>query len=614
MAKKTKSTASSRRSALDPVTRYAKDVVSGKELAGHLVRAAAQRHLDDLEHGEARGLFFDVEEVEEAIRFFEMVLTVEGDGEYVPFELHPSQAFIVGSIFGWWREIKKKGRAPSEWRRRFRTVYIEQGKGNGKSPLSAGIGIKLAFADGEIGAEGYIAGKDKEQSNIAFRDAVKMWQNSPRLRKRIKPSGQNPIWQLTHVPSASFLKPLSKSGAPSGPRPNVAIIDEYHEHKSADVLEMLEAGFKKRPNPLLFIITNSGSDKGSPCGRMHDFCKKVVLSEYEDEDQLAADQVFAYICAMDEGDEPLKDPSCWKKANPLLGITIKEDYLEKQVAAARAMPSKQNKVLRLNFCVWTDAADAWITRDVWEKCEQDKLTLEDFKGRQAFLAGDLSFTSDMSSLAYAFPDGEGGGDVFVDYWKPEENLSEAVELDKVRYDLWAKEGFIFLTPGPVIRMEHVASRIGWALDMFDVQAFAYDRYRHKELADDMVDLGVHPPLYEHPQGFRRATMRNPNDNTQRIENPLWMPNSCQTLENGILEGKWRFHVNPVLRWNVSSAVIRSNPAGTEDWIFDKRRATGRIDGIVAAAMAVGAMKHLGEWRPPSSPWDDPNFSLLKQRA
>lgn len=611
MTKKTKSTTSSRK--VDPVTKYAKDVVSGKELAGPYVRAACQRHLDDLKTGAKRGLHFFVEEVEEAIRFFELVLKVEGDGEYIPFELHPSQAFIVGSLFGWWREIKSKGKGESTWRRRFRTAYVEQGKGNGKSPLSAGLAIKLVFADGEIGAQGYVAGRDKEQSNIAFQDAVKMWQQSPQLMKRVEPSGRKPVWQLTHVPSGSFLKPLSKNGAPSGPRPNVAIIDEYHEHKTADVLEMLEAGFKKRPNPLLFIITNSGSDKGSPCGKMHDFAKKVALGEYEPEDQLAADNVFTYICALDEGDDPFRDKKCWKKANPLLGVTIQDDFLESQVATARAMPSKQNKILRLHFCQWTDANDAWITRDLWERCESPDLQWEKYRGKKCYLAIDLAFTRDLAALAAAFPT-EDGVDVLVKFWKPEENLSTAIEEDKVRYDLWAKDGFITLTPGPVIRLEPVAREIGSCLDMFDVQAFAYDRYRLKELADDLADLNILPPLIEHPQGFRRGLTPNPNDIRQKIENPLWMPNSCQELENSILENRIRFEVNPCLRWNVGGAVRRINPAGTDDWIFDKRRALGRIDGIVASAMAVGAVKHLGDWTPPSSPWDDPEFSLLKQGA
>lgn len=601
-----------RRKAGDPVTQYALDVTGGHILAGPYVRAACERHLKDLETSEKRGLYFDVEEVRKTLLFFERALCVEGDNEFVPFELHPAQAFIVGSIFGWFMLHKGKGKQADKWRRRFRTAYVEQGKGNGKSPLAAGVGMKCFVADGELSAEVYVAATEKSQAMIAFKDAVKMRDNSPALSKRIGKSGVNPVWQMYHHASGSFMKPLSKHGAHSGPRPNCCIVDEYHEHKSADLLEMLQAGFKKRENPILFVITNSGDDKNSACGLMHDYCVKVVKGETDPADQLAADQTFAYICALDDGDDPLKDESCWVKANPLLDVTIKREYLAAQVAVARAMPSKQNKVLRLNFCVWTDAADAWITREMWEPCERPALTWGSLKGRRGYMGLDLSFTTDMSAMAVAFPDDADGYDVIVDFWRPEEGLAAAVDRDKVRYDIWAREGHITLTPGKVIRLEPIGGRIAQAMNDFDLQAVAYDKYRHKELADLLADLGIVPPMIEHPQGFRRGKVPHPHRPTELIDNPLWMPSSCQELENAIIEGRIRIQVNPALRWNVSSAVVRENPAGTEDWIFDKRKATGRIDGLVAVAMAVGAAKHVGGWKPPSSPWENPEYKL--QRA
>ena len=272
-------------------------------------------------------------------------------------------------------------------------------------------------------------------------------------------------------------------------------------------------------------------------------------------------------------------------------------------------PMNQNKILRLNFCQWTDSASAWITREMWESVEDPTLNWDKMRGRRCFTADDLSFTTDMSARAFVFPDDEGGYDVLVKFWRPEEGLKEAVDRDKVRYDVWAKNGDIDLTPGKVIKLPPIAANMGEAMDFFEVESSAYDKYRHKELADLMADLGVIPPLIEHPQGFRRGQVQNPNSPTQKIDNPLWMPSSCQELHNAIIEGRLRVQVNACLRWNVSSAVVRENPAGTDDWIFDKRRATGRIDGLVAVAMAVGAAKYVGGWQPPVSPWEDPTFKF-----
>src|SRR3546814_2155301 len=128
-----------------------------------------------------RGIYYDEESADRAIRFFESKLKLsEGQFEGKPLTLHESQAFIVGSIFGWKRESGV---------RRFRRAYIEQGKGNGKSPLAGGIGLYGLMADGEAGAEIYSAGATKDQAAILFRDAIKMRDQSPEIKSRTVTSG-----------------------------------------------------------------------------------------------------------------------------------------------------------------------------------------------------------------------------------------------------------------------------------------------------------------------------------------------------------------------------------------------------------------------------------------
>lgn len=562
MVTKTRPSASS----TDPATGYARGVVEGRYEAGPYVRGACQRHLDDLDEGAARGLWFDAGAAVDAIDFFAEVLTVEKDDATVPFILEPWQAFVVGSLFGW-----MKGDA-----RRFQTAYIETGKGSGKSPLAAGIGHKCFAADGVKRAEVYAAATKKDQAMILYRDAVAMAENAPALKKRIEFSGRKPVWNMAHLSSGSFFKPISSDDGQSGPRPNCALVDEYHEHKTAEVLEMLERGFKGRKNPLLFVITNSGSDLTSPCGEMHEWAAKVSLGQYDEAHQEAADQFFAYVCALDEGDDPLNDPRCWGKANPSLGVTIKDEYLQKAVADAKAMPSKTNRILRLNFCVWTDAETAWLEPDAWKACEDAGLTWDALRGRECYAGLDLSYTSDLTALALVFPRGD-DFDAIVEFWKPKEGLSKAAEEDRVPWPAFAEAGHLHLTEGRVIKLAPVAQRIGEAVDAFDLRLLAYDRYRHKELDVDLSDLGIEVSMEEHPQGFRRVE-----------RSALWMPSSCQSLENAIVEGRLRVGINRVMRSCVSSAAVREDPAGTDNWVFDKRKSRRRIDGVVALAMAMGA--------------------------
>ena len=568
------------------VHEYAMKVLSGEITAGPHVRNQCQRHLNDLKRTD---IHFDEAAANHAIGFFEQVLKLsEGQFEGIPFKLHISQAFILGSIFGW--------KKPDGFRR-FRRCYIEKGKGNGKSPFAGGIGIYGMTADGEAGAQIYAAAAKKEQAMILFQDAVKMVRQSPALEKRLTPSGVNPVWNLANLSNGSFFRPISRDSGKSGsgPRPHFALCDEVHEHPDRSIMEMLERGFKFRNQPLLLMITNSGSDRNSVCWEEHEHACKVAAGDVED------DTTFPYVCALDEGDDPLNNPSCWVKANPLLGVILKESYLQGVVDQAKAIPAKMNSILRLHFCVWTDADAAWISRKAWEACEDASMTLDDFFEKPCFIGLDLSATKDITGVAYVFPDGqtEDGRPKFALFargYTPADTVEQRGLIDKAPYSVWVRDGWLIAPAGKVIRYDHVAYDIVDAATKFDLQAVSYDRWLIKTFENALDEIGGVLPLIEHPQGTN-----------QRKDTPLWMPQSVNQFEDLILEKRIRIEVNPALRSAVASACFWTSPAGLRR--FEKQRATGRIDMALAATMAVGAAMAGEATKPPSSPWDDPSFTL-----
>lgn len=564
---------------LDPVTAYAEAVTSGEVVAGPHVRAACARHLRDLKDGHKRGLTFDRAAALHAINYYPAVLTVVQDGKIVPFKLVDWQAFAIGSLFGWKR---------ASGVRRFRKAYLETAKGSGKSPLAAGLGLYGLLSDNEPRPEIYAAASSKSQAMVLFRDAVSMVDSSPHLRKRLVKSGGNPVWQLSAPSKGGFFKPIANDDSQSGPRPHFAIIDELHEVNNRYIVDMLEAGFKGRRQPLLFMITNSGHDRNTICWEMHEHGVKVVSNKIED------DEFFALIFSIDDGDDPLKDRSCWIKTNPSLGFTIREDYLESQVATARFIPGKQNAILRLNFCVWTDADQAWLARAAWERCET-ALSLDMFEGRKVWCGLDMSFTKDLTALALVFKLSADRYALFVEFWSPEETAQARADKDKVPYHDWIRDGLIHPAPGKVVKLPPIARRMGEIAETFDLQTIAFDRYRHKELEEDLADLGVDVPMIEHPQGFRRSSQwldssgRQVKDERGKpVGNPLWMPSSVQETETAIMEGRILTPVHKVLRWNVAGVVMKEDDQG--NFVPSKRKATGRIDGVVAAFMAIGAAK------------------------
>ena len=553
MASRNQATPTSR----DPVTRYARGVVAGKIVAGPHVRDACRRHLRDLEDGPARGFFFDREAVARAIGFFRDVLVLNG-GEYegTPYEPLGWQSFILGSVFGW--------KGPDGYRR-FRSAYVETGKGSGKSPLAAGIGLYGLMADGEARAEVYAAATKKDQAMILFRDAVAMRDLSPDLALRLVKSGVGEnAWNLAYHQTGSFFRPISADDGQSGPRPHIALLDEVHEHRTGQVVEMLRAGTKSRRQALMFMITNSGVSKTSVCWEYHDYGAKVAAGQIED------DSFFSYICALDEGDEPFKDEDCWHKANPSLHDGLPGvKYLREQVREARGMPGKESIVRRLNFCQWVEAEAPWIGSDVWFSAQDKDFDPNGLLGRRCWGGLDLSSTQDLTALALLFEpsDADPQWRLVVHFWLPNDGLHDKADRDRVPYIVWRDAGYLHTTPGRAIDLLYVATQAAEIASLYDLQSIGYDRWQIEGFKQLLGREGISLPLEPFGQGFKD------------------MSPALNEFERLLISGHLRHGGNPVMTWCAANAVTVSDPAGNRK--VSKEKATGRIDGIVAAIMAAG---------------------------
>lgn len=545
-------------------------MVAGHIVAGPWVRKACERHVRDLTEGPKRGLTWSIEKADRVYGYFRNVLRLNGGQfEGKPFELRLWQAFLVGSLFGW---------LGADGYRRFRTGYVEIGKGNGKSPLAGGIGLYCMTADGEARAEVYAAASTKDQAMILFRDAVAMRQQSPTLeRHTIKYGGLNP-WNMFYPKTDSFFRTISSDDKQSGPRPHCALCDELHEHPDGTVVDMLEAGFKFRRQPLKLEITNSGFDRTSICFQHHEYSQRVLDQRVDD------DAWFAYVCALDRGDD-WRDEKVWPKANPNLGVSITDKYLREQTKKAAGMPAFASKVRRLNFCEWVDAATPWIDGDKWRSCEVKNLDLQQYRGTRCWAGLDLSARHDLTALALVFlrPDGS-GYDAFVFFWAPQEGMRTREDRDRVPYTVWRDDGHLIATPGASVDYEYVARQVIDHREAYGLDAVAFDRYRIDDLIREFeehgfdvtklnsdatasdVELARGLKLVNHGQGFK--------DMTPAVE----------ALESAVTNGQLRVRWNPVLTMCSANAVIVSGPA--EEKKFDKRKSRGRIDGIVALAMAV----------------------------
>ena len=534
----------------DYATQYAKDVVAGKIVAGKLVILACKRHLKDLKRPKKDGLLWRPELAARVYSFFQTLLLAEGEHAGKPFVLQPWQRFIVGSIFGWQAWDKDA----NQYYRRFRNVYCELAKGNGKSPLAAGVALYMLLCDDEPSAECYVGAVTRQQAKICFRDAVRFVESTPELRDIVQIQAHS----LNYITGGSFLTTVSSEGRSlDGKRVHCAIVDELHEHSSAEVVDKLKSGLKGRRQGLIFEITNSGYDRNSVCYKHHEASVAMLNNT------VPADTWFSYIGACDEGDDPLNDESVWAKANPNMGISITKKYLREQVAEAKAIPTRRNIVLRLNFCEWTQSDVRFIDLDKWDKGEDKLPEVEDL----TWYAGlDLSTTTDLSALVLVAKHNE---KILVRpyFWIPLDNIKTRADRDRVPYDVWVREGYMRATDGNIVSYDDIRYDINLIAEKYRIGTIRYDRWNATQITTQLAEDGFQMVAFG--QGF--ASMSAPTKELERL-----------------IAGEQIVHGgNPVLRWNASNVVAQTDAAGNIK--LDKGKSTERIDGMIALIMGIAGL-------------------------
>lgn len=521
------------------MTGYAKAVLAQKVVAGPLVRLACQRHLSDIKAAKSRGLVWDRDTARLAIEFFAELLLLDNDQ---PFVLRDWQAFIVGSLFGWHRQ---------DGARRFRTAYCETGKGSGKTPLAGGIGIKGLIADRTDAAEIYSAATDREQARICFLDAKRMVERSTELRDVVETN----VASLVYAKKSSAFRPVSSEHRGlDGKRVHMAILDELHEHPNAMVADKMRAGTKKDPNALIFEITNSGYDRTSVCWNHREYSRQVLEGTVDN------DSWFAYVCALDEGDD-WQDEAVWPKVNPSLPELPGYAYLREQVREAVGMPSKENIVKRLNFCIWTEQANRWLRIETWDANAGDVPDAE-LLGRPCYGGLDLSSTEDITAFVLVFPLEDGRFAVRCWFWLPEESPRGKGATERQ----WIDRKLIQTTPGNSMDYAWVRHVVRECASRYQIQEIAFDRWNATHLVTELREEdGAN--MVEMGQGF--ASMSGPSKELERL----------------LLAGKLLHGGHLVLKWMAGNVAAKQDPAGNIK--PDKSESGDRIDGIVALIMALG---------------------------
>jgi phage terminase large subunit-like protein len=528
------------------VTAFARATVR-KKGAARLVKLACARHLRDRKR---RDVYFDAEKAGKAVKFFSFLRHSKGAWAGKPFVLGPWQAFIVGSLFGWL--------ASKDGLRRFRTAYVEVPRKNGKSTLSAGIALYLAFFDGEEGSEVYCAATKRDQAKIVFGEAQRMVKASPDLKRRITSF----VGNLHVMAHNQKLEPLgADADSMDGLNIHGAIVDELHAHKTRAMVDVLETATGARSQPLIFYITTAGYDRHSVCWERHAYTERVLDGTLED------DSTFGFISAADEKDDWRK-PATWARANPNLGVSVAVDDLERKVRRAVEIPAEQNAFQRLHTNQWTEQETRWLDVTAWDECAGPVGWLElraAMRGEVCYLGMDLASSLDVSAVSAWFPE----HNVVVPwFWIPEDGMRQRVERDRVPYDRWMADGAVF------------SGGSGGVTDQDEIQRFILDtiakNYQVREVAYDAWNATQLAVKLE-ASGAKMVSL------AQTIS---MMSEAVKRIEEMVVSRKLQHGGNPVLRWMASNCETHSDSYGNRKLKKPDRSEAKRVDGMVALEMAV----------------------------
>lgn len=459
------------------------------------------------------------------------------------------------TLEGWQREWLTEvfGPAGRDGRRKVRTALLGVPRKSGKSTLGAAIALYLLFADGEQGAQVFSCAADRDQARAVFDTARRMVEASPLAKYAMVRRN----W--IEVPKTGGIYRVLSADAfrHHGLNPHGVIFDELHAQPNRELWDVMTSGQGARSQPLTVAITTAGYDRTSICWELAEYGRQVAAGT-------VSDPTWHYRWFGAGESEDWTDRKVWRRANPNLGVSVREDWLEGEFRQAELLPARQNMFRRLYLNQWTQASERWIDLAAWDATAGivDEATLA---GRVCYGGLDLAATGDFTAMVWLFPDDDGAYQVVCRFWLPESAVERRSHM-RDQLDVWRREGTLRVTDGDVVDYETITADIERDADRFDVREVAFDPWNATQLVQRLADGGMTVwPLRQTTGALSPAT---------------------KELERLVGEGRFRHGGNPVLRWMADNVVTTQDSNGNIK--PDRKRSSEKIDGIVAAVMGLAA--------------------------
>lgn len=442
-----------------------------------------------------------------------------------------------------------------------RRAIISFGRKNAKTTLSAFLLLlHLVGPEARPNSQLFSAAQSRDQAAILFALAAKTVRLSPDLSQYV--TIRDTAKQLFCPDLGTLYRALSADASTAyGLSPVFTVHDELGQVKGprSELYEALETASAAQDDPLSIVISTQAPTDAD------------LLSVLIDDALTGADpKVKCFLYSAPDDWDPFSDEAI-RAANPAFDHFMNKDEVRDQAKSAKRMPSREANYRNLILNQRVEARNPFVTRVVWE---ENGAIPDDLDGKAVFGGLDLSSVSDLTALVLTTDE----GDIHPTFWLPEEGLPEKSRSDRVPYDVWAANGYLNTTPGRAIEYEFIADHLRMVFDRYDVRAIAFDRWNMRFLRPWLEKVGFTDDELERFVEFGQGFMS--------------MSPALRELESQLLAKKLKHGKHPVLSMCAANCTTISDPAGNRKFVKSKQ--TGRIDGMVALAMAVGVMPNAGE--------------------
>ena len=443
--------------------------------------------------------------------------------------------------------------------RKYIKVALFIGRKNGKSTLSAAIGLYMLCADGEGGAECYSVAVKKDQAKIVWEEAKRMVNKSPALRKRIR----SLVNGLFYDKKESVFKALaSMDNSLDGLNSSYVAADEIHAWIVKNLLDVLYDSMAAREQPLLFETSTSGKVRENVYDNEYDYYDNILKGYKGLEGGIVDETVLPFIYELDNKDEWLNEKK-WFKANPGLGTIKSYKFIRDKVIKAKNSPSELANMLCKDFNIPQNSDEKWLTFETAINTSVYDMNM--ISDTYAVGGADLSSKIDLTcATILIFKDGYKY--VLQHYFIPEANLDKKIREDKIPYDIWKERGLITVCKGASVDYSLVTN---WFIKMnqiFEISTLwiGYDPWNSTYWIEEMENAGFN--MIEVRQGEK--TMSDP----------------MKQLEADLIDKKVNYNNNPILKWCLTNTAVERDKNDNIRPIKGRQQ-RARIDGTVSLIIA-----------------------------